>query len=119
MPIYEYQCTECGDTFEVFQARIGPDEEKQCPQCFSRACLKVSVPKMEPDNMWANPVYDESLGRTFNSRSEMKKYMSRNGIEDVDAGTARDVKRNARLREEKAAKESGEEVARIVQDVMA
>ena len=32
MPIYEYQCAECGHTAEVFQKNTDPDES-QCPAC--------------------------------------------------------------------------------------
>jgi len=35
MPIYEYQCTQCGERFEVRQA-IGDDGSKlSCPKCNS------------------------------------------------------------------------------------
>ena len=36
MPIYEYQCTQCGETFEVRQS-IGEDGSKlSCPKCHAQ-----------------------------------------------------------------------------------
>jgi putative FmdB family regulatory protein len=36
MPIYEYQCTQCGERFEVRQS-IGEDGSKlNCPKCNTR-----------------------------------------------------------------------------------
>jgi putative FmdB family regulatory protein len=32
MPIYEYECTGCGKTFEIFQ-KIGDDPLKECRVC--------------------------------------------------------------------------------------
>ena len=32
MPIYEYECTNCGKTFEIFQ-KIGDDPLTKCREC--------------------------------------------------------------------------------------
>jgi len=32
MPTYEYECTECGNRFEVFQ-KMSEDPVKSCPAC--------------------------------------------------------------------------------------
>ena len=32
MPTYEYECTHCGHTFELFQKITAPPQEK-CPKC--------------------------------------------------------------------------------------
>jgi len=36
MPIYEYQCLECGEEFEIFTVSISKANEAECPQCHSR-----------------------------------------------------------------------------------
>ena len=40
MPIYEYQCTECGFQIEVLQ-KIADDPLKDCPQCGKQAMKKM------------------------------------------------------------------------------
>lgn len=33
MPIYEYECTSCGDRFELRRSIAASDEEIKCPKC--------------------------------------------------------------------------------------
>jgi putative FmdB family regulatory protein len=33
MPIYEYQCTSCGEKFEVMQSMGADGSELKCPKC--------------------------------------------------------------------------------------
>jgi putative FmdB family regulatory protein len=35
MPIYEYQCQQCGEPFEVFVRSISKTVEPECPNCGS------------------------------------------------------------------------------------
>jgi putative FmdB family regulatory protein len=37
VPIYEYECSECGERFEIF-VRGGEEEEMKCPEC---ACENI------------------------------------------------------------------------------
>jgi putative FmdB family regulatory protein len=41
MPIYEYQCTECGKTFEIFQ-KISDEPLTQCKVCKGRLTKLIS-----------------------------------------------------------------------------
>lgn len=41
MPIYEYQCTECGKSFEVFQ-KISDDPLTECKVCKGRLTKLIS-----------------------------------------------------------------------------
>jgi putative FmdB family regulatory protein len=46
MPLFEYECQNCGKVFEelVFTSRI-PDEEITCPHCgFNKARKRISAP---------------------------------------------------------------------------
>lgn len=38
MPIYEYKCKECGETFEVL---VRSTEKPACPQCGSKSLRKL------------------------------------------------------------------------------
>jgi len=33
MPIYEYECLKCGETFELRRSIIDDDNEIKCPKC--------------------------------------------------------------------------------------
>ena len=33
MPIYEYECQDCGEQFEKLVRMTTPDDEVECPQC--------------------------------------------------------------------------------------
>ena len=35
MPVYEYQCKKCGETFDLFVRSAERSEEPKCPQCGS------------------------------------------------------------------------------------
>jgi len=39
VPIYEYECTECGERFELYRSIIDSDSERKCPKCGGK-CLK-------------------------------------------------------------------------------
>ncbi len=41
MPTYEYECTKCGYTFEVFQ-KVNDKPRKRCPKCHSKVRRVIS-----------------------------------------------------------------------------
>ena len=43
MPIYEYQCENCSNTFEVFH-KIEEEVHPVCPKCLGRARRIISAP---------------------------------------------------------------------------
>lgn len=50
MPIYEYLCSDCGQTSEILTVGSGPGEAVRCAACGSRALVKkvtaAAIPKM-------------------------------------------------------------------------
>ncbi len=40
MPIYEYHCEECNETFDKFVRSISGSIEVECPKCHSKRCRK-------------------------------------------------------------------------------
>lgn len=117
MPIYEYDCTNCARRFEWYKGSVGPDNTHTCPDCGATANLAVSVPAMQPDDLWFGK-YDESLGREFSSRKQRDDYCKTKGIEVSDSG-ARSSAQDARGRREAAnAKAREEAVAKTVRDIL-
>lgn len=41
MPIYEYQCDECGERFELFVRSVAQREAPTCPKCRSQRVRKA------------------------------------------------------------------------------
>lgn len=41
MPIYEYECTECGEKFELLRKLTDKDSEIKCPKCNKTAAKRV------------------------------------------------------------------------------
>jgi len=55
MPIYEYQCTQCGDKFEVRQS-IGEDSTKlNCPKCNTPNPKRLISQFFSPGSSMAEP----------------------------------------------------------------
>jgi putative FmdB family regulatory protein len=44
MPIYEFQCTECGIKFELLSLRIGETVDPVCPTCNGAGTRLLSAP---------------------------------------------------------------------------
>jgi putative FmdB family regulatory protein len=40
MPIYEYECNECGEPFEELVLSISSEKEVRCPKCESKSVRK-------------------------------------------------------------------------------
>ena len=41
MPLYEYRCTECGETFEIIAGLAERDEKAVCPACGGHDTARV------------------------------------------------------------------------------
>jgi putative FmdB family regulatory protein len=41
MPIYEYECTNCGERFELLRSIADSDEEIKCPKCDKKSTKRV------------------------------------------------------------------------------
>ena len=47
MPLYEYQCEECGKTFECLRPLRDPkDDPPQCTQCGSRRTARIEFSRV-------------------------------------------------------------------------
>jgi putative FmdB family regulatory protein len=41
MPIYEYECTNCGERFELRRSIADSDKEVKCPKCDKKSPKRV------------------------------------------------------------------------------
>lgn len=44
MPLYEYGCTACGETFEIIASLAERDQKAACPACGGRDATRVFSP---------------------------------------------------------------------------
>jgi len=44
MPLYEYRCTACGETFEIIASLAERDEKAVCPACGGHDTARVFSP---------------------------------------------------------------------------
>jgi len=44
MPLYEYRCTACGETFEIVSSLAERDEKAVCPACGGHDAARVFSP---------------------------------------------------------------------------
>lgn len=52
MPIYEYKCVKCNETFEVYRPMRESDEKVKCPKCGAKNLerqISVYLPKNNSD----------------------------------------------------------------------
>jgi putative FmdB family regulatory protein len=84
MPMYDYRCAYCGDSWEQL-ARI--EQTVYCDRCpETRAERLISAPAVIQDNLDARSYYDDGLGARITSRSQRKALMRAKGVEEVGRG---------------------------------
>jgi putative FmdB family regulatory protein len=64
MPIYEYQCSECGERFEKWQRSMVCTEETHCPKCGSQRVKKAVSLFGKGGSTSGEPLSDSSCAPT-------------------------------------------------------
>ena len=74
--LYDFECTEC---HKVFENICVPDEDVQCPKCYSDA---VKLPPLIRVNMGvgAYGYYDETLGMGITTNKQRREECIRQGV---------------------------------------
>jgi putative FmdB family regulatory protein len=54
MPLYDFECRECGHQFEDFCQAAARNDPRQCPECKGVAVRKLSVPQ-DHRGVWKQP----------------------------------------------------------------
>jgi putative FmdB family regulatory protein len=84
MPIYEYECLDCGKRFEIFQ-KISEDSLKECRDCKGRLNRLISMCSFQLKGTgWYVTDYKSSgssAGKSNGSSSEKKESTSENKSE--------------------------------------
>lgn len=73
MPIYEYECTECGDVIEVMQ-KVSARAPGRCKNCSGKLKKKISVTSFQlKGGGWYSDGYSEGSAKDSPPKSETKK----------------------------------------------
>ncbi len=79
MPIYEYQCTECGNEIEVIQ-KVGARAPGRCDKCSGKFKKKISRASFQlKGGGWYSDGYGNSGSGTSGSASSPKSEKSDGG----------------------------------------
>lgn len=93
MPLYQYECRECGKKQEVFWTIAGRVNEVDCDQCSGKARRVMAIGGVIGDDMPPWMRHSETLGclqcsgekRKITTRSEYKKFLKERGISEYSA----------------------------------
>ncbi len=89
MPLYEYKCTKCDNTFEQVLSLENYDKKQDCPKCGQKSKKLISLGGIQDDHpVWLdNSIIrqlqdnDDPSTRTIESRTEYNQYLKDNGIQ--------------------------------------
>ena len=84
MPLYEYECLSCADTFEITHSIADLYErEAMCPKCglWGRANLQLVFDHRQVEAPWS-PHWNFGMGAYVGSRSEYKKLLKEKGLRE-------------------------------------
>jgi putative FmdB family regulatory protein len=89
MPLYSYECRECGKEQEIFWTIAGRVNEVDCP-CGGKARRVLAIGGVIGDDMPAWMRHPEALGclqcagdkKKITTRSEYNKYLKERGISE-------------------------------------
>jgi len=100
MPIYEYQCKECGRVYEGY-AEIKDSSEPITCKCGSKADRAIlTAPCLVSNKTWSagsfHPHYDEQLGQHFNSMVEKETYLAKKGLTQTEGSPSPETEQKSR-----------------------
>lgn len=78
MPIYQYLCPQCDESFEALR-HVALRYVATCPTCSETGRLLISLPARLADIDY----YDDGLGMHVTSREQRRKEMKSRGLDEV------------------------------------
>jgi len=86
-PVYEYECKECNNKFDMYFPLREFDVVPECPDCGGSGKKIITVGGVQGDSpAWLNdPILQENLqgdnSRPIETRQEFKKYLKDNNLQ--------------------------------------
>ena len=89
MPLYDYQCPDCGEVKEVYQTMGEAHELGTCGSCGGVTRRVWTAPSVMPDN--TQPYYNHGLGCMVRSKADIREAVKRingtTGQDLIEVGT--------------------------------
>jgi putative FmdB family regulatory protein len=86
MPLYEYECQECGNEFEMFFPLQEWDVEPLCPDCGGQGKKLITAKIQRDEPVWLDDSVRDALQdreeshRPIENRTDYNRYLKDNGI---------------------------------------
>lgn len=81
MPMYEFECPDCGERAETYTSMLHVEPLPwPCLACVGAMTWVPSCPTIRPDTLG---YYDEGLGKFLDSRTQRSRIMREQGVEEV------------------------------------
>jgi putative FmdB family regulatory protein len=101
MPLYDYNCPDCGEGATVFQTMGESHESRPCGSCGGVARRVWNVPSVFPDN--TQSYFNHGLGCVVRSKGDIREAMKRikgtTGQDLIEVGNEK-LKRTDPVRQE-------------------
>ena len=88
MPLYTYECPECTKEYDFALPMANSDDATFCPKCKCEGKKIIALRSAQPsfsDKMF--PYYDQALMQRFESSTQRKDYLKKNGLEERGNGS--------------------------------
>jgi putative FmdB family regulatory protein len=82
MPVFEFKCTECGKSFEVFYHKASDADGQRCVHCAGKAIKTVQAfrPKVFKPLTLEHIDVEHGQPMTFNSERDLRAYCKKHGL---------------------------------------
>jgi putative FmdB family regulatory protein len=86
VPVYDYKCKHCEDTFEVTKRITDADMIESCPHCEApcdKTCRYIATPKEFYGEKPEEPFYSIPLGKWVKGKNAMRREAKQRGMIEI------------------------------------
>lgn len=111
MPLYEYQCRECNQSFEKLE-RVSAESTRDCPSCGGTATRKLSAPALQfKGSGWYVTDYGKGNGKNPEAAAKPAEASSDSGSKDKPGSSSKESSSGSSEAKSTSSSKSSEKVA--------